>query len=65
MCWKLEAALKYICLLLYFVVLQAGEVNGDDTFYLSLNEKRSDQGQWAEANATMPALTELTVCHWE
>ena len=36
-----------------------------ETFYLSLNEARSDQGQWAEAKPGMPALTEMTICHWE
>ena len=65
MCWKLEAASKYIFLLLHFVVLLVRVVDGDETFYLSLNEERSDQDQWAEATAKMPALKELTVCHWE
>ena len=39
--------------------------NGFKTYYISMNEARSDQGQWADAISGMPSLTEITICHWE
>ena len=51
-----------IFFLLFIKSIYGREIN---TFYHSLNEERSDQGQWAEAKNGMPALTELTLCHWE
>ena len=57
--------LKYFFLVPCLSLLLAKVIADDETFSLSLNEAKSDQEQWAEANAGMPALEELTVCHWE
>ena len=51
--------------IIFFVFLSLTNGKVLETFYLSLNEARSDQGQWAEAKSGMPALTEITICHWE
>ena len=37
------------------------------SYFVSLNEDNEnlELEQWAEAEAGMPALSELTLCHWE
>jgi len=56
-------------LLIYLPVIACAldccNASTEDTFYLSLNEESRDMMHWAEANATIPNLTEMTICHWE
>ena len=53
-------------LLILLSVLNRVEGQIDDTFYVSLNEKSFDQGQWVEAvKEGLPKMKELTLCHWE